>query len=94
MTQMPSNALERIAIIGEGVDDSGQRYLKLAVSGSKVNLPPYSTADQLEPKKRLFPELGNAGCRASLAFITNVPCSVCSKPISRSQRQTFSLFRD
>jgi hypothetical protein len=63
VTQATSTSLEKVAITGQGADDSGQQYLKLAVAGSPIDLPPYSTADLLEPKKRLFPELGDAGCR-------------------------------
>ena len=63
MTQAKSKALENVSIRGQGADDVGQQYLKLVVTGSKIDLPPYSMKDLLEPKKRLFPELGDAGCR-------------------------------
>jgi hypothetical protein len=58
-----SGALSKIAIVGQGMDELEQRYLKLQVAGSDVDLPPYSTKDLLDPKNRLFPELGDAGCR-------------------------------
>lgn len=62
MATVRSNSLEKITIIGQGMDDLGQRYIKLKVAGSKIDLPPYSMADLFDPKRRLYPELGNAGC--------------------------------
>ena len=63
MTNARSRSVAKIAIAGHGVDDVGHRYIKLKVAGSKVNLPPYSIMDLLEPKKHLYPELGDAGCK-------------------------------
>jgi hypothetical protein len=57
-----NNPLDNIVIVGEGFDESGNRYFKLGVDGSKRNLPPYSMADLLEPKC-LYRDLGNAGCK-------------------------------
>src|SRR5258708_16500957 len=54
--------LVNIKIVGEGFDEFGQRYLKLKVNGSTRSLPPYSMADILDPK-RLYRELGDAGCK-------------------------------
>ena len=50
-----------VTIVGEGFDESGQRYLKLKLKGSTRSLPPYSMAEILEPK-RLYRELSDAGC--------------------------------
>lgn len=63
MMNARSRSVAKIVIVGHGVDDVGQRYIKLKVASSSVNLPPYSMADLLEPKKRLYPELGDAGCK-------------------------------
>lgn len=63
MTNTRSRSVAKITIVGHGVDNVGQHYIKLKVAGSNSNLPPYSMADQLEPKKRLYPELGDAGCK-------------------------------
>lgn len=63
MVNPRTNSLDKISIIGKGADDIGQQYIKLKVAGSALDLPPYSMADLLEPKTRLFPELGDAGCR-------------------------------
>jgi putative DNA primase/helicase len=54
--------LDNVKIIGEGFDEFGQRYLKLQVKGSDRNLPAYSMADILEPKK-LYRDLCDAGCK-------------------------------
>lgn len=53
--------LNKIRIVGEGFDDLGNRYIKLRVTGSKRQLPPYSVAQLLEPKI-IYQDLGNAGC--------------------------------
>ncbi|MCP3441982.1 DUF927 domain-containing protein [Bradyrhizobium sp. CCGUVB14] len=58
-----TTALEKILFAGHGTDDLGNPYIKLAVAGSKIDLPPYSIADLLEPRRRVLPELGQAGCR-------------------------------
>ena len=50
----------RIQIIGEGHDQSGKRYFKLSVSGSAVDIPPFSM-DQLVKPKALWIELNDAG---------------------------------
>jgi putative DNA primase/helicase len=56
-----NDPLDKITIIGEGFDEFGQRYLKLKVRKSDRDLPSYSMADILEPK-RLYRELSDAGC--------------------------------
>jgi putative DNA primase/helicase len=55
------NPLNKIEIVGDGFDDLGNRYIKLQVTGSKRQLPPYSVAQLLEPKI-IYQDLGNAGC--------------------------------
>jgi putative DNA primase/helicase len=57
-----SGPLKSIHIVGEGFDDFGRRYLKLRVKASDHDLPPYSMAEILEPK-RLYRDLGDAGCK-------------------------------
>lgn len=62
MKSKKRDPLANVKIVGEGFDEYGQRYLKLKVIGSTRSLPPYSMADILEPK-RLYRELGDAGCK-------------------------------
>jgi putative DNA primase/helicase len=64
MTKKPKkrDPLANVTIVGEGFDEFDQRYLKLKVNGSTRSLPPYSMAEILEPK-RLYRELGDAGCK-------------------------------
>jgi hypothetical protein len=56
------NALTKVQIIGEGFDELNHRFIKLRVKGSDRDLPPYSMNDLLEPKRVYF-DLGNAGCK-------------------------------
>ncbi|WP_338691748.1 DUF927 domain-containing protein [Bradyrhizobium sp. 26S5] len=62
MANSTSRALDKIEIVGHGVDDHRQKYWKLKVAGSRIDLPPYSSLELLEPRKRLYPELADAGC--------------------------------
>ncbi len=62
MADQKCNPLDAIIIIGEGIDELQQRYLKLKVLNSDRDLLPYSMTDLLEPK-RLYRDLGNAGCK-------------------------------
>jgi hypothetical protein len=51
----------RIAIVGEGRDESGNRYFKFAVAGSDVDLPPYSMKQILKNRDDIFTDFANAG---------------------------------
>jgi uncharacterized protein (DUF927 family) len=62
MTTRKHNPLDDVIIVGEGFDEFKERYLKVKVIGSNRELPPYSMTDLLEPK-RLYVDLGNAGCK-------------------------------
>jgi putative DNA primase/helicase len=54
----------RITIKGLGLDEWGIRYFKLAVKGSDVDLPPFSTQEIMKDTTGLFVELTNAGASA------------------------------
>lgn len=41
----PSDALRRVRIVGEGLDEWGHRYVKLRVKGSDNDIPPFKVAD-------------------------------------------------
>src|SRR6516162_2925840 len=54
-----SNAASSVAIIGEGLDEWGNRYIKLQVNGSDI--PPFKVADLVKDPTPLFAALANAG---------------------------------
>ena len=54
-----SNAASSVAIIGEGLDEWGNRYIKLQVNGSDI--PPFKVADLVTDPTQLFAALANAG---------------------------------
>jgi putative DNA primase/helicase len=53
--------LSLITIVGEGYDEWKQRYFKLKVEGSTVDLPPYSMARINKVPETLYTDLSNAG---------------------------------
>jgi putative DNA primase/helicase len=53
--------LSLITIVGEGFDEWGQRYFKLRVEGSSVDLPPYSMDRINKDPNTLYTDLSNAG---------------------------------
>jgi putative DNA primase/helicase len=57
----PSNAARRVAIVGEGVDEWGNRYVKLRVKGSDQGIPAFKVADLVKGPTPLFAALANAG---------------------------------
>ena len=56
-----SNSAAGIAIKGEGRDEWGNRYFKLAVRGSEVDLPPFSMKQISSDPDSLYNTLSNAG---------------------------------
>src|SRR5690242_3785222 len=53
--------VSRIRIAGEGRDESGNRYIMIAIRDTGIALSPYSMRELIENKDRLFTELSNAG---------------------------------
>jgi hypothetical protein len=58
------NAISQVVIVGEGRDEFNKRYLKFAVRGSSVNIPPISVEILVSDPKTLFAALSNAGWNA------------------------------
>src|SRR5580700_3278501 len=58
------NAIYQVVIVGEGRDEFNKRYLKFAVRGSDVNIPPISVENLVNDPKALFAALSNAGWNA------------------------------
>ena len=57
----PSSPFSRVKVLGEGLDELGNRYIKVAVVGSDRDIPPFSVKQLVTEPKPLFAELGNAG---------------------------------
>ena len=57
----PSNPTSRIIIEGEGRDEWGNRYFKLAVNGSDLNVPPFSMGQIVSNPEAIYTALSNAG---------------------------------
>jgi len=55
------NAARRVRIVGEGVDEWGNRYVKLRVKDSAQDIPAFKVADLVKDPTRLFAALANAG---------------------------------
>jgi putative DNA primase/helicase len=55
----PSNAARRVAIVGEGLDEWENRYIKLQVNGTDI--PPFKVADLVKDPTPLSAALANAG---------------------------------
>ena len=51
----------RIVVKGEGRDEWGNRYFKLTVSGSQMDLPPFSMHHISSDPDILYEALSNAG---------------------------------
>jgi hypothetical protein len=62
-----SSPLALISITGEGFDEWKQRYFKLKVRGSAVNLPPYSMRRISTDPDALYTDLSNAGANVFTA---------------------------
>ena len=58
------NAISQVVIVGEGRDEFNKRYLKFAVRGSDINIPPISVETLVNDPKALFAALSNAGWNA------------------------------
>jgi hypothetical protein len=56
-----SGSLASVTIVGEGYDEWKQRYFKLKIKGSAVNLPPYSMRRINKDPDTLYADLSNAG---------------------------------
>jgi putative DNA primase/helicase len=56
-----SNATRRVLIVDEGLDEWGNRYVKLQVKGSDRDVPPFKVADLVRDPTQLFAALANAG---------------------------------
>jgi hypothetical protein len=52
-----SNATSSVVIIGEGLDEWENRYIKLRVNGSDI--PPFKVADLVTDPNQLFAALAN-----------------------------------
>src|SRR5438093_11138052 len=59
--QVTSTPIPQVNIVGEGRDEWGNRYFKLAVEGSAKNLPPYSMKQIISDPELLYTDLSNAG---------------------------------
>jgi uncharacterized protein (DUF927 family) len=59
--QKPTGQASRIVIQGEGRDEWGKRYLKLAVKGSAVEIPPFSVDEISSDPQPIYSALSNAG---------------------------------
>ena len=59
--------LSLVTIAGEGYDEWKQRYFKLKVKGSAVNLPPYSMRRINTDPEALYTDLSNAGANVFTA---------------------------
>jgi putative DNA primase/helicase len=56
-----SKAARRVRIVGEGLDEWGNRYVKLRVRGSAQDIPPFKVAELVKDPTGLFAALANAG---------------------------------
>jgi putative DNA primase/helicase len=56
-----SIAARQVLIVGEGLDEWRNRYVKLRVRGSAQNIPPFKIADLVTDPTQLFAALANAG---------------------------------
>src|ERR1700753_3476401 len=63
MATTANTPIDNVIIVGEGFDELGERYIKLGIKGSDRELPPYSISALIENPKRLYRDLGNAGCK-------------------------------
>jgi putative DNA primase/helicase len=63
--------LPGIIIKGEGRDEWGNRYFKLAVSGSEIDLPPFSMGEISSNPERLYSALSNAGLNVFTRKVKN-----------------------
>src|SRR5258708_4187597 len=57
----PVGPASRIVIDGEGRDEWGNRYLKLAVKGSDLQMPPFSVDEISSDPQPVYSTLSNAG---------------------------------
>jgi putative DNA primase/helicase len=56
-----SEAARRVRIVGEGLDELGNRYLKLRVKGSNQDIPAFKIANLVTDPTQIFAALANAG---------------------------------
>src|SRR3984893_4671052 len=56
-----SKVRSRVLIQGEGRDEWGNRYFKLAIRGADADIPPFSAKDLMEDSNKVFLELIHAG---------------------------------
>ncbi|MGC1779766.1 MAG: DUF927 domain-containing protein [Xanthobacteraceae bacterium] len=56
-----SDAARNVRIVGEGLDEGKNRYIKLQVKGSDQDIPPFKVADLIRDPTNLFAVLANAG---------------------------------
>ena len=57
--------VSRIRIISEGMDESGNLYVKLGIYGTTRSVGPYSMKELIKSRDRLFTDLSNAGVKLS-----------------------------
>jgi hypothetical protein len=55
------SSISQIVVTGEGRDEWGNRYIKLAVKGATINLPPFRLDQIGDDPKDLYSRLNNAG---------------------------------
>ncbi len=65
------NSVSDVLFRGEGFDETGGLYLKFAVRGSKIDIPPIPVAEIISNPKTLFAELARAGWNAFTATSRN-----------------------
>jgi putative DNA primase/helicase len=58
----PLRPFSRIKVLGEGIDEFGNLFIKFSVVGSDRDIPPFSAKQLTSDPKPLFEELANAGC--------------------------------
>ena len=66
-----SDVTSRIIVQGEGRDEWGNRYFKLAVSGSEIDLTPFPMGEISSNPERLYSALSNAGMNVFTRKVKN-----------------------
>ena len=83
-----SGPAARIIVKGEGRDEWGNRYFKLAVKGSEIDLPPFSMHQISSDPDALYKALSNAGLNV---FTRNAKNAVLE--LLQAQQHTPSTFK-
>ena len=72
--------VSRVRVVGEGIDEAGNRYIKFAVDGSDRDIPPFAAKQLIDDPKPLFTELGNAGWNAFTSKMRNAAFGEAAEP--------------